>query len=319
MLLHQSARRRAFTLIELLIVMAIIATLIGLLLPAVQKIRETASKTKCANNLKQIGIAVQQYVSLTNLLPSGGSPNATAISRFPTGPNVPNNPSPLTGIAQNWGWGYQLLPHLDQQNLWASSPNNPQTPVSDAVVLATPLPVFSCPSRRDPTVINGQFLFDYAGNAGAIAVVSSAPNGAIVPNLVTNPNPPPALIAPPPVRVSTMPRSQSNTLIVGEKYVQLGTSGTTPGDDVSGYYVFSTGTGSNADYSNVRFGDAGPYRDDPILRAAQDLNFPFGSAHPVSINALFGDGSVRTIRYNNPLMPIICSRLNPTPVNSDDL
>src|SRR6202035_3593631 len=131
--------------------------------------------------------------------------------------------------------------------------------LTDSTILTAPLAVFSCPTRRDPAVIvisstNQFFPFDYAGNAGLLnptttPATTPAPNGAIVPN------------SSPPVRVSTMPRGQSNTLIVGEKYVQLGTSGTAVGDDVSGYYVFSTGTASNPDFSNVRFGDVGPFQD----------------------------------------------------------
>ena len=67
-------RRKGFTLIELLVVIAIIAVLIALLLPAVQAAREAARRAQCINNLKQIGLAIHNYISVNDCLPPGGFP-----------------------------------------------------------------------------------------------------------------------------------------------------------------------------------------------------------------------------------------------------
>jgi prepilin-type N-terminal cleavage/methylation domain-containing protein/prepilin-type processing-associated H-X9-DG protein len=98
--------RRAFTLVELVVVVAIIGILIGLLLPAVQHARETARRASCANNLMQLSLALQQHESAHKRLPSGSTDKAGPLRNVETGNHL--------------SWIVHLLPYLDQQNAYAA-------------------------------------------------------------------------------------------------------------------------------------------------------------------------------------------------------
>jgi prepilin-type N-terminal cleavage/methylation domain-containing protein/prepilin-type processing-associated H-X9-DG protein len=140
-------RRKGFTLIELLVVIAIIAILIALLLPAVQQAREAARRTQCRNNLKQFGIALNNYHSTFNAFPTG-------YIQYVQSPNPPATEPPQGIHRTHANAFYQLLPYLENsaifdsynfdlssrlaaQPLWLNPPDT---------ALRRPVEVFLCPS-----------------------------------------------------------------------------------------------------------------------------------------------------------------------------
>jgi len=155
-----------FTLIELLVVIAIIAVLIALLLPAVQQAREAARRTQCRNNLKQIGLAIHNYMGSHKVMPFG------------KGPSYAGAP-----VYARWSQHALLLPYLDQAPLYSTLDFNypPDTPGMGGVVAFMPayshpslknfsgsrtvVPVFMCPSDLSPTD-PWQAQNNYAGNQG---------------------------------------------------------------------------------------------------------------------------------------------------------
>ena len=287
--------RSGFTLMELLVVIGIIAVLIGLLLPAVQKVRQAAARISCSNNLKQMGLAFHSFHDVFGALPLGGSGADPARAM--------NGTIPAVGKTQTWGWAYQILPYIEQDGLWS----NP----ADSVVQATPVKIYFCPGRRDPVVVN----VNASGSKGLRAQIdyaacygSDKTNGK---DGLTGKN------TQKPIALADIPDGTSNTLLVGERFLAPSWYQAPAGPESD---VYRGGyTAGFISTSTVRSGAFQPTQDRPYKGVA-DL-VCFGSAHPASFNAVFADGAVHRISYG--VLPAIfldaCVRNDGNPFSLDDL
>ncbi|MDG2012668.1 MAG: DUF1559 domain-containing protein [Pirellulaceae bacterium] len=306
---NSPGRRTAFTLIELLVVIAIIGLLVGMLLPAVQQVREAARNTECLNNLRQIGMAVQNYEGARRRLPP-----ARPADAFLT-------------------WTVTLMPYLEQDNLYrlfdARAPYGLQNPN----VLRSPVSTYSCPSRRSLGELSVFETFgepigsvgDYAGNAGSDRYFEPgdleytgewALFDVEVDGVFNSGYSHQNLIDPDTLKLKTGARGRyalrdvtdgtSHTAFIGEKSVSTIHRGEPGGwGDGSIYNGNEPGT-------SMRLGGIGlPIQMDGDFEPPGPGGIPtFGSAHAVTCNFTFGDGSTRGISANieESVLQKICSR-----------
>jgi prepilin-type processing-associated H-X9-DG protein len=282
------------------VVIAIIALLIGLLLPAVQKVREAAARTQCANNLKQIGLGACAHEVTYGWYPSGGWSGKWF-----------GEPGRGNGKSQPGGWIYQILDHVEQSNLrraGASLPRQGQLLVNNETA-GVQLPLFLCPTRGIRGAHPNAEGSVYMNTAGQPPFLAHTDYGACAgSDLNDEPSIHPGSLeqgdnaawwpaqSPFPwngmvfqrstVRVRDI-KATSNTYFGGEKYLDASAyySGTDEGDDESCYI--------GMDNTNVRCTSFPPLRDIP----RKYDGYRFGSAHPTGLNMLYCDGHVTFVDY----------------------
>jgi len=287
-------RRAAFTLIEVLVVIAIIAILVALLLPAVQQSREAARRTSCKSNLMQLVLALQNYEMAHDVLPPG-SVNPTRPIKHGNSPQsaVWGNaqefriPEPAPGAAgadsyYHVGWIVQILPFVERTNIYSQFDFS--LSVYDAPNVAAtgqPISILNCPS--DATV--GSTTSSYAGCHHDVEAPIDVDNNGV---LFLNSS----------VKSDRVTDGTSHTIFIGEKTGGLdwgwasGTRST----------LRNTGTPPNQFSFSAAYDEASMSDEEAMLFVGG-----FGSVHQGGGHFAFGDGSVRYLSEN--ISPLSFQRL----------
>ena len=299
------SRRDGFTLLELLIVIAIIGLLIAITIPAAAKALEAANRSRCINNLRQIGLAFQTHHQQFGYFPTAGTGDFTAPSYSGTGQSYP-----VSGWQQDAGWGFQVLPFLDAENAWLGGASTNTIPQKAQSALGHPYKVFFCPTRRAPgslpyksssfpsqsvysTLQGTTFsvsLTDYAACNGNASPALSTTTGTLGSGMVLS-----QALGRNTVQMTDVVDGLSLTMLMGEKAANPRLGGMKNEDDQGYTSGFST-----TNFNTIRFTDAAllPLRDFEITSTKNNpTSGAFGSAHPGTWNAMMADGSVQPLSY----------------------
>jgi len=298
---------RAFTLIELMVVLAVISLLMGLLLPAVQSAREAARRTQCGNHLHQIGLAIHNYHDTFGSLPPGRFPT---YDRRYAGPNPP-----CSAPVVDKSFLVHLLPQLEQTALYnAINSDLSIFATENTTIHAVGVATLACPSdigAGRPTTLapdafsrylsgatttaNLQMVFtSYAGCYGSVytdAIRSLYPNCRVPGSILAQVNGVIGDITP--LEMANVTDGLSQTLFVAEKSASLAIRASEPTAEKLFYGWYSTGNWGDTMMTTA----APPNPADRISRSAVVPLVTAGSSgHPGGLNVLMGDGSVRFIK-----------------------
>jgi prepilin-type N-terminal cleavage/methylation domain-containing protein len=294
-------RRPGFTLIELLVVIGIIATLIGLTLPAVQKVRDAASRLACQNNLKQIGLAMNNHLSTQGYFPVGYY-DPTAWPTLDSGPG--------------WGWGAYLLPYLEQDNVYRQIDFSRDVgDPANAAVRAQFLSIFYCPSDQQFTTFT---VTDGGSGSWTLAQASYvACNGNDgVDDFTTPPHTGPFVRGVRGFRAEDIKDGLSNTMFVGDRTSRLSYC-TWIGGPTGALNPFLLEPGSYGAEVTLLMGHAGSTGpNSPGVFDADSTSSP----HRNGVPFVFGDGSVHFISnsISIPVWMALATRSGGEPVSGTD-